>query len=212
MVEHDLRQRGIHDDRVLDAMSHVPRHRFVPPEMTREAYSDYPLPIGEGQTISQPYIVALMTESLEVSRGDKVLELGTGSGYQTAILAECGAHVWTIERSPRLFRQAKDLLDRLGYVDVRCIEGDGTLGLPSEAPFDRVLATGSLPGIPQDLLAQLSDGGVLVAPIGSLVAQQLVRIVYHPQRPIRENLGACRFVPLVGASGWRDRDGQRGYA
>jgi protein-L-isoaspartate(D-aspartate) O-methyltransferase len=205
MVEHDLRRRGIRDDRTLDAMGRVPRHRFVPPELIGEAYSDYPVPIGEGQTISQPYIVALMTEALALDRDTKVLEIGTGSGYQTAILAECGAHVWTIERSPRLAQRAQALFEELGYDHIQSVVGDGTLGLPDRAPFDRILATGSLPKAPEILLRQLIQGGIFVGPIGSMYGQQLVRIVYHPQRMVSEDLGPCRFVPLIGANGWDDR-------
>jgi protein-L-isoaspartate(D-aspartate) O-methyltransferase len=205
MVERDLRRRGIRDERVLDAMRRVPRHRFVPPELIGEAYSDYPLPIGEGQTISQPYIVALMTEALNLSPGIEVLEIGTGSGYQTAILAECGARVWTIERSPRLAERARSLFAELGHGDIESIVGDGTLGLPDRAPFDRILATGSLPEVPERLLGQLVDGGIFVGPIGSLYGQELVRIEYHAQGSRREGLGPCRFVPLIGASGWDDR-------
>jgi protein-L-isoaspartate(D-aspartate) O-methyltransferase len=207
MVEHDLRRRGIRDHRVLDAMGRVPRERFVPPELIGEAYSDYPLPIGEGQTISQPYIVALMTEGLALERDAKVLEIGTGSGYQTAILVECGARVWTIERSPRLARRARALFKELGYDRIESVVGDGTLGLPDEAPFSRILATGSLPRTPESLLRQLREGGIFVGPIGSLYGQQLVRIVYHPQRMFHEDLGACRFVPLIGERGWDDRSG-----
>ena len=205
MVEHDLRRRGIRDDHVLDAMGRVPRHRFVPPELISEAYSDYPVPIGEGQTISQPYIVALMTEALTPDRDTRVLEIGTGSGYQTAILAECGARVWTIERSPRLARRARALFEELGYDHIQSVVGDGTLGLPDRAPFDRILATGSLPEAPESLLRQLVEGGIFVGPIGSMYGQQLVRIVYHPQRTAREDLGPCRFVPLIGENGWDDR-------
>ena len=204
MVEHDLRRRGIRSDLVLEAMGHVPRHRFVPPNLIAEAYSDYPVPIGEGQTISQPYIVALMTEALAPGRDSKVLEIGTGSGYQTAILAECGSRVWTIERSPRLARRAQALFDELGYRDIQSVVGDGTLGLPDRAPFDRILATGSLPEAPEGLLHQLIEGGIFVGPIGSMYSQQLIRIVYHPQQATREDLGPCRFVPLIGESGWDD--------
>jgi protein-L-isoaspartate(D-aspartate) O-methyltransferase len=209
MVERDLRRRGIRDERVLGAMERVPRHRFVPPELIGEAYSDYPLPIGEGQTISQPYIVALMSEALRLDREVEVLEIGTGSGYQTAILAECGARVWTIERSPRLAKRARSLFAELGYGDIESIVGDGTLGLPDRTPFDRILATGSLPEVPERLLGQLKAGGIFVGPIGSLYSQELVRIEYHAQESVREGLGPCRFVPLIGASGWDDRTGRR---
>ena len=205
MVEYDLRRRGIRDERALDAMGRVPRHRFVPLELIGEAYSDYPVPIGEGQTISQPYIVALMTEALALDRDIRVLEIGTGSGYQTAILAECGAHVWTIERSPRLAQRARALFEELGYDHIQSVVGDGTLGLPDRAPFDRILATGSLPEVPDGLLRQLAQGGIFVGPIGSMYSQQLVRIVYHPQRTASQKLGPCRFVPLIGENGWDDR-------
>ena len=212
MVERDLRRRGIRDEWVLGAMERVPRHRFVPPELIGEAYSDYPLPIGEGQTISQPYIVALMTEALRLDRDAEVLEIGTGSGYQTAILAECGARVWTIERSPQLAKRARSLFAELGYEDIESIVGDGTLGLPDRAPFDRILATGSLPEVPERLLGQLKTGGIFVGPIGSLYGQELVRIEYHGQESVREGLGPCRFVPLIGAAGWDDRTGRRSGA
>jgi len=210
MVERDLRGRGICDRTVLDAMSRVPRHRFVPPQIAKEAYADGPLPIGEGQTISQPYIVALMTEALALESNLKVLEIGTGSGYQAAVLAECGARVWTIEPSPRLLEQARGRFRDLGYGRIETIEGDGTVGLPNEAPFDRILATGSLPREPGWLTEQLADGGIFVGPIGSLYAQDLIRIVYHAGRTVRDNLGACRFVPLVGVDGWDERSVRSG--
>lgn len=209
MVERDLRRRGIRDARVLGAMGRVPRHRFVPPELVGEAYSDYPLPIGEGQTISQPYIVALMTEALRLDQDVEVLEIGTGSGYQTAILAECGARVWTIERSPQLAQRARSLFAELGYGNIELSVGDGTLGLPDRAPFDRILATGSLPEVPGELLGQLKAGGIFVGPIGSLYGQELVRIEYHAHGSVREGLGPCRFVPLIGACGWDDRTDRR---
>ena len=211
MVEHDLRRRGIRDAAVLAAMSRVPRHSFVPLTVLHEAYADYPLPIGEGQTISQPYIVALMTEALTIEPGVTVLELGTGSGYQAAVLSECGAQVWTIDRSQRLQAHAAERLRGLDYTGIRTIVADGTVGLPDEAPFDRILATGSLPELPETLLRQLTDGGVFVGPIGSLYAQDLVRIVYHPGRTTRENLGPCRFVPLIGANGWDGRVARAGF-
>jgi len=195
---------------VLDAMSRVPRHRFVSPQLAAEAYADGPLPIGEGQTISQPYIVALMTEALALESDLKVLEIGTGSGYQAAVLAECGARVWTMEASPRLLEQARGRFRDLGYGRIETIEGDGTVGLPDEAPFDRILATGSLPREPRWLIEQLADGGIFVGPIGALYAQDLIRIVYHAGRTVRDNLGACRFVPLVGVHGWDERSVRSG--
>lgn len=203
MVRRDLRDRGILDVRVLTAMSMVPRHRFVPPEYQYEAYADAPLPIGGEQTISQPYMVALMTEALRLTGGERVLEIGTGSGYQTAVLAEMGANVWTIERSATLSVNADVLLQSLGYESIQCFESDGTLGLPSEAPFDRILATGSLPDVPKSLLGQLIEDGIFVGPIGSWYSQELVRIVYHANQFKRDVLCACRFVPLIGEDGWQ---------
>jgi len=202
MVEHHLRRRDIRDERVLAAMLVVPRHEFVPEEWRRQAYADSPLPIGEGQTISQPFIVALMTAALGLEGEERVLELGTGSGYQTALLAEIGCEVWSIERSSVLFRAARDRLRGLGIASVHLIEGDGTLGLPEEAPFDRILATGSLPAIPERLLDQLVDGGRLVAPVGRRTGQHLLRVTVDRGHLTEEDLGLCRFVPLIGEAGW----------
>jgi len=204
MVERHLRRRGIRDERVLQAFLRVRREEFLPEEWRMAAYADHPLPIGEGQTISQPYIVALMTEALRLSGGEKVLEIGTGSGYQTAILAELGARIWTIERSAVLGRAAQERLKRLGYTGIRSVLGDGTLGLPDEAPFDRIIATGSFPSVPDRLLGQLREGGIFVGPVGTLYDQDLVRITYRPPRFIQEDLGPCRFVPLIGEGGWRE--------
>jgi len=202
MVEHHLRRRGIRDERVLQAFLRIKREEFLPEEWKRAAYADHPLPIGEGQTISQPYIVALMTEALDLSGGEEVLEIGTGSGYQTAILAELGAQIWTIERSAALAQAARERLTRLGYTGIRFAVGDGTRGLPEEAPFDRIIATGSFPSVPSALLGQLREGGIFVGPVGALYDQNLVRITYRPPRFVREDLGACRFVPLIGEDGW----------
>ena len=203
MVHRDLRDRGIRDARVLSAISRVPRHLFVLPEHQYDAYAGAPLPIGGGQTISQPYMVALMTEALRLTGGERVLEIGTGSGYQTAVLVEMGANVWTIERDSMLSASAKARFRSLGYDSIRCSVSDGTLGLPSEAPFDRILATGSLPHAPERLLSQLTEGGIFVGPIGTRHCQELVRIVYHANKSEREILCACRFVPLVGENGWQ---------
>ena len=203
MVRRDLRARGIRDTRVLTAMLKVPRHLFVPIEYQHDAYADAPLPISGGQTISQPYMVALMTEALRLTGGERVLEIGTGSGYQTAILAEMGASVWTTERSGALYAGANARLRDLGYQSIRCFESDGTLGLPSEAPFDCILATGSLPSAPQRLLSELTEGGIFVGPVGSRHCQELVRIVYYADKSEREVLCACRFVPLIGENGWQ---------
>ncbi|MDD5219555.1 MAG: protein-L-isoaspartate(D-aspartate) O-methyltransferase [Candidatus Bipolaricaulis sp.] len=202
MVERDLRRRGIRDARVLDAMRRVPRHRFVSPDLVHAAYADSPLPTMDGQTISQPYIVALMAQALALRGGEKVLELGTGSGYQAAVLAELGAEVWTVERSPTLFAAAASLLAALAYERVHPLHGDGTVGLPTQAPFDAILATGSLPRVPRGLLIQLRRSGVLVAPIGTRDDQRLLRIEYDPPHEREETLCVCRFVPLVGAAGW----------
>ena len=203
MVEHDLRQRGIRDERVLSAMLRVPRHAFVPPALITEAYADTPLPTQDGQTISQPYIVALMTEALDVGPGTRVLEIGTGSGYQTAILAELGAQVWSVESSAPLHRDAASRLCGQGYAGVRLRHGDGTLGWLHEAPFDRILATGSLPDCPKALLSQLRQGGVFVGPVGRLGSQRLVRIEVDPPAVREQTLCHCSFVPLLGAGGWR---------
>jgi len=204
MMSRDLRGRGIHDAGVLAAMASIPRERFVSPEHQRDAYADTPLPIADEQTISQPYIVALMTEALRLEGGERVLEIGTGSGYQTAVLAEMGVDVWTIERSVVLFANARRLLDELGYESIHLFQSDGTLGLPLDAPFDRILATGSLPDVPIDLLRQLVEGGIFLGPIGDWHCQELVRIVYHANQFEREALCLCRFIPLIGEEGWQD--------
>ena len=202
MVNHQLRRRGIKDPRVLAAMERVPRHLFVPPEWRWEAYADYPLPIGNGQTISQPYIVARMTEALELTGTEKVLEIGTGSGYQTAILSELSAQVYTIERIPALSEAAQERLRALGYTNVRFFTGDGTEGLPEEAPFDRIIATGGLPRVPETLLDQLTDSGILVAPVGGHGFQHLLQVKKQGDTFSKVDLGGCRFVPLIGKEGW----------
>ncbi len=205
MVERQIRARGIRDVRVLDAMLRVPRHEFVPANLRSMAYDDTPLPIGEGQTISQPFMVALMTEALGVGEGDKVLEVGTGSGYQAAVLRELGCQVHTIERHPGLAREAAARLRRLGYEDVRVHVGDGTLGLPEEAPFRGILVTAGAPDVPSALKGQLDpSGGVLVVPVGDRGFQDLLRVTRKGNRFLRENLGGCRFVPLIGEEGWND--------
>ncbi|UCF09626.1 MAG: protein-L-isoaspartate(D-aspartate) O-methyltransferase [Candidatus Bipolaricaulota bacterium] len=204
MVQRQLRRRGIRDERVLEAMGRVPRHRFVPPERRFEAYDDFPLPIGGGQTISQPYIVALMTQALRLTGAERVLEIGTGSGYQTALLAELAREVTTIDRSRALSETAAARLRALGHETVTFHVGDGTLGVPESAPYDRVLATGSLPSIPDVLLAQLAPEGVLLAPVGGRWAQELIRVSFGPRGRTEDSLGGCRFVPLIGAHGWRD--------
>jgi protein-L-isoaspartate(D-aspartate) O-methyltransferase len=205
MVEHQLVRRGVRDARVLDAFRAVPRELFVPAAHATSAYDDSPLPIGEGQTISQPYIVAAMVETLDLDEGDRVLEVGTGSGYAAAILARLARTVITIERHASLADSARTRLSSLGFTNVAVICGDGTLGAPSRAPFDAIVVAASGPSVPSTLLAQLAEGGRLVMPIGPTPDdQQLVRItrvgpVFH-----EEPLGDVRFVPLVGAEGWNE--------
>jgi protein-L-isoaspartate(D-aspartate) O-methyltransferase len=204
MVSRQLMARGIQDPDVLRAMAEVPREAFVPQHLQRMAYVDSPLPIGEEQTISQPYIVALMTEAMEVSEGDRVLEIGTGSGYAAAVLGRIAAEVYTVERHASLARRAQGRLEKLGYDNVHVRHGDGTLGWAAHAPYNAIVVTAGGPQVPEPLLEQLAIGGCLVIPIGpSHYSQELVRIHrtsetnYH-----RENLGAVRFVPLVGSEGW----------
>jgi protein-L-isoaspartate(D-aspartate) O-methyltransferase len=210
MVERDLRDRGIRDPGVLNAMLCVPRHRFVPRGLVAEAYADMPLPTRDGQTISQPYIVARMTEALRVESGARILEIGTGTGYQTAVLAAVGAQVWSVEASAALYHDASARLREIGCAGVHLRCGDGTLGWPEAAPFDAILATGSLPELPRRLSLQLRSGGVFVGPIGPLRRQRLVRIVVDPSRLREETLCACSFVPLIGAAGWGSRTDQEG--
>jgi len=197
MVDSQLRARGISDPRVLDAMARVPRHEFVPEPYRSQAYEDHPLPIGDDQTISQPYVVALMLESLQLSPEDKVLEVGTGSGYVTALLAELAAHVFSIERHPALANRAQEVLAALNYKNVQVFTGDGTLGLPAKAPFDAILVSAAAPELPPALLAQLRDHGRMIIPVGSSDSQQLqfVRIVNG--RPVISLRELVRFVPLI---------------
>jgi len=202
MVERQIRARGVRDERVLEAMRKVPRHVFVPPDLVDEAYEDHPLSIGKGQTISQPYIVALMTEALELEGNEKVLEVGTGSGYQTAILAELAREVYSIERIPELAREAERRLEDLGYTNVHIKVGNGTLGWPEEAPFDAIMVTAGAPKVPGPLKAQLADGGRLVIPVGSEFHQILYRVKRQKDTFSEEALTSCVFVPLVGEEGW----------
>jgi len=204
MVETQLVTRGIHDPRVLDAMRKVPRHLFVDEALAAQAYADHPLPIGEKQTISQPYIVALMTEALGLEGHEKVLELGTGSGYQTAVLAELADRVFTIERIPSLLHRAREVLNSLGYRNVVYKVGDGTLGWPEEAPFDAILVSAGAPRVPQPLVDQLSMGGRLVLPVGDRLSQELVLVERVPEGIRKTTLGGCRFVDLVGKWGWEE--------
>jgi protein-L-isoaspartate(D-aspartate) O-methyltransferase len=197
MVDSQLRARGISDPPVLNAMLLVPREQFVPEPYRAQAYEDHPLPIGDGQTISQPYIVARMLESLELISTDKVLEVGTGTGYAAALLAELTAEVFSIERHPALAAAARQVLAALGYTNVQIVTGDGTLGFPAAAPFDAILVSAAAPDLPPALLAQLSDGGRMIIPVGTDDSQQLqfVRMVNgHPVISLRE---LVRFVPLI---------------
>jgi protein-L-isoaspartate(D-aspartate) O-methyltransferase len=206
MVARQLEARGVRDARVLDAMRRVPRHRFVPPELLAHAYEDTPLPIGERQTISQPYMVALMSEALALTGPEpRVLEVGTGSGYQSAVLAAMGAHVISIERVPELALRARGLLAELGLGDrVRVVEGDGTLGWPAGAPYDGIIVTAGAPQIPRPLVGQLAPSGSMVLPIGEQDVQTLVRLRRGEQGLIEHYFGECRFVKLHGAYGWED--------
>ena len=202
MVEVQLRARGIRDERVLQAMSKVPRHLFVAPAFADKAYDDQPLPIGEGQTVSQPYIVAAMLESLSLKPSVRVLEIGTGSGYQTALLAELVAEVFSIERHASLTQAAQQTLEHLGYANVQLRTGDGSLGWPEAAPFDGIIISAAAPQIPTSLIAQLKEGGRMIAPIGTPEAQEL-RLIRRMGDEIRTVcLDGCRFVPLVGKEGF----------
>ena len=203
MVADQIMARGIADERVLAAMSAVPRHFFVDEAMAAEAYEDHPLPIGLGQTISQPYVVALMSQLLEAAPNMKVLEIGTGSGYQAAVLSEMGLDVYTVERMRELYMRTSSLLRKLKYFHIACRLGDGTLGWPEEAPFARILVTAGGPFIPEPLLEQLADPGILLMPVGARAReQQLVRVYKQDGKINRENLGAVSFVDLVGNHGW----------
>ena len=202
MVREQIEARGIREPRVLDALRRVPRHEFVPEEFLLEAYEDHPVAIGAGQTISQPYIVARMTDLAEVRPDDRVLEVGTGSGYQAAVLAEIGARVFTIERLAEHSEHARGLLESLGYDSIRYRVGDGTLGWPEEAPYDRNLVTAAGPGVPPALIDQLAEDGVLVMPVGSEHAQELVRARRRGGAIESERLGRCAFVKLIGRQGF----------
>jgi protein-L-isoaspartate(D-aspartate) O-methyltransferase len=202
MVDEQIARRGIADERVLAAMRRVPRHLFVDEALRDRAYGDHALPIGEEQTISQPYIVALMTSLLRLTGQEKVLEIGTGSGYQTAVLAEIARRVCSIERLPRLAQRARAVLDGLGYSNVWVRVGSGTLGWPDEAPFDRIVVTAGGPAIPPPLFEQLSAGGIMILPLGDLEAQVLT-VVENVNGTMRLTPhGDCKFVRLVGKYAW----------
>jgi protein-L-isoaspartate(D-aspartate) O-methyltransferase len=207
MVDSQIAIRGVRDPRVLAAMRKVPRHLFVPSHLWAEAYGDYPLPIGEDQTISQPYIVALMSGLSELKDTDRVLELGTGSGYQAAILAELAAEVYTIDRVESLAMHAKQILDSLEYENIKIRVGDGTLGWPEEAPFDAIIVTAGAPKIPRPLTEQLALGGRLVIPVGDQYSQTLTLVRKTPEGLQFQNEGGCRFVRLIGKYGWQEGGG-----
>lgn len=204
MVERQLRRRGIRDERVLEAMGRVPREAFLPPELRDYAYVDGALAIGHGQTMSQPFVVATICELLELTGDERVLDVGTGSGYQAAVLAELAAQVITIERIPELAERARRALDALGYGDVRVLVGDGSLGAPDDAPFDGIAVAAAAPEVPRALYEQLVVGGRLVLPRGTRWGQELVAVVRTEVGPRERASIPCRFVPLVGAEGFGD--------
>jgi len=205
MVRRQIERRGITDPRVLAAFLAVPRHRFVPPRKIDQAYEDHPVEIGSSQTISQPYMVALMTEALGLRGGERVLEIGTGSGYQTAILASLCGEVYTIERLGALSQHAREVLEDIGFTNVRFRVADGTLGWPEEAPFDHILVAAAGPAVPESLQGQLGDGGRLVMPVGGRGGQDLVVLERRGESLQRRSLGGCIFVQLIGREGWPER-------
>ncbi len=202
MVERQIQARGVTDPRVLAAMREIPRHLFIPPPYDESAYEDNPLPIGDGQTISQPYIVALMTELLSPRLDDNVLEIGAGSGYQAAILSALAWQVTTIERIPSVAELARKNLAALGVTNVRIIVGDGTLGFPESAPYNGIIITAATPSVPSPLIDQLADGGTLVAPVGGREVQELVTLTRRRKEILKSGHGGVRFVPLIGEHGW----------
>jgi protein-L-isoaspartate(D-aspartate) O-methyltransferase len=204
MVESQIVERGIRDKRVIEVMKKVPRHLFVPEDIIESAYDDRALPIGYGQTISQPYIVALMTELLELKGDNKVLEIGTGSGYQAAILAELVKEVYTIERVEPLAEEAKRRFEKLGLKNIKVYVKDGTEGLPDESPFDKIIITAATPDIPQPLVEQLKEGGIIVAPVGERYSQYMLKAIKKGKELERSYLIPVAFVPLIGRYGWKE--------
>jgi len=200
MVEHQLRARGIRDERVLQAMARVPRHHFLAEALWNQAYEDHPLPLAEEQTISQPYIVAMMLQALALSASDRVLEIGTGSGYQTALLAELSAFVYSMERHPRLAHDAEEKLAQLNYTNVKVFVGDGNRGLPEYAPFDAIIVSAAAPRVPPALFAQMREAGRMVIPIGPPEIQELQLITKQEAGPVIRVLEGCRFVPLISSN------------
>ncbi|MFC1866598.1 protein-L-isoaspartate(D-aspartate) O-methyltransferase [Thermodesulfobacteriota bacterium] len=204
MVKNQLMPRGIKDKGVLRAMRKIQRHLFMEEALVGEAYNDHPLPIGHKQTISQPYIVALMTQALELTGKEKTLEIGTGSGYQTTILAELSEKVYTIERIRPLLEKSRFLLNELGYTNILFKSYDGTLGWKEYAPFDSIIITAGAPKIPEPLLDQLDEGGRMVIPIGDRFSQDLIKVTKRKDSYEKKNLGGCRFVDLIGLHGWKE--------
>jgi protein-L-isoaspartate(D-aspartate) O-methyltransferase len=205
MVETQLVRRDIHDQRVINAMRKVPRHLFLDEALWPEAYEDHPAPIGEKQTISQPYIVALMTEILQVRQTEKVLEIGTGSGYQAAVLAELAEEVYSVERIPSIAKRARKILDEMKYTNIMITIGDGTLGWREYSPYDAIIVTAGAPAPPRALLDQLKVGGRMIVPVGDESTQDLMLYTREPDGTYREdNYGGCRFVKLIGDQGWRN--------
>lgn len=202
MVESQLRNRGIRDERVLDAMLRVPRDQFVPQQFATRAYDDHPIPIAENQTISQPFIIAVSLQALGLTGSESVLEVGTGSGYQTALLAVLARAVYSIERYATLAGGAEGILVQLGYNNVRVVVGDGSNGLREFAPYDAILVSAAAPSVPRSLLEQLSDQGRMVVPVGPPQAQELQLVRKHHGKPVVQTLEGCRFVPLIGAEGY----------
>lgn len=202
MVLTQLRRRGIHDERVLDAMLRIPRHQFVPEEYRSQAYEDHPIPISENQTISQPFIIAVSLQASALEGNESVLEVGTGSGYQTAVLALLARTVYSIERYATLAGGAEKVLGQLGFENVRIVVGDGSHGLRDYAPFDAIVVSAAAPSLPKSLLEQLSNGGRMVIPVGPPHAQELQLVRKHEGKLAVEVLEGCRFVPLVGSEGY----------
>ncbi len=206
MVQRQIRDRGVTDRKVLEAMAAVPRHLFVGEALMDQAYGDFPLPIGEQQTISQPYIVAEMTQALMLSEDDRVLEIGTGSGYQAAVLAQISDRVYTVERVRSLYLKTQKLFSRLNYHNIITRFADGTEGWKEQAPFDAIIVTAGAPSVPEPLINQLGPGGRMVIPVGDRYSQELVKL-YRDQYGIsRSTLGGCRFVKLVGEHGWKTEE------
>jgi protein-L-isoaspartate(D-aspartate) O-methyltransferase len=202
MISRQIESRNVTEPKVIEAIRHVPRHLFVSEALMDQAYGDFPLPIGEQQTISQPYIVAEMTQALDISKEDRVLELGTGSGYQTAILSLLSFRVYTIERIHALYVKARKIFDQLKYHNIISKYSDGTLGWKDESPFDAIIVTAGSPDIPKPLIDQLADGGRMVLPVGSQHSQKLIKIYKDKDGVHQTDLGGCRFVKLVGEYGW----------